>query len=112
MRRALLASILLPLLSLCVIAGNSGQAGRPIPPGIREADKQTNAPIEGPSQPPKRKNVEPAKLKQEAQELAELSAAIPSQIEEVNRGQLPKDLGDRLKRIEKLVRELRGQVSP
>lgn len=85
--------------------------GRPIPPGVREADKQMNAPLEPPASP-KRRATNHAQLSSEARELAELSSSIPAQIEQVNKGQVPKDLGDQLKRIEKLAKHLRSEVLP
>jgi len=89
-----------------------GQGGRPIPPGIREADKQTNAPIEATAPTSKPKKADPAQLEREAQELAGLSAQIPVQIAAVNHGQMPKDLTEQLKQIEKLAKRLRMQVVP
>lgn len=110
MRKPVLVSMLLAVVLVLLVSKDYGQAGRPIPPGIREADKQTNAPIEP---PPKIKPqpVDPAKLKQEAEELAKLSAAISLQIDLVSRGELPKDLNDQLKRIEKIAKHLRSEVS-
>ncbi|HEY6970554.1 MAG TPA: hypothetical protein VJA94_15205 [Candidatus Angelobacter sp.] len=102
------------LFLICLISSTSrdyAQGGRPVPPGVREADKQINAPIEPPANL-KQKPTDPAKLRQEADELAKLSAAIPSQIDQVGHGQLPKDLADQLKRIEKLAKHLRSEVSP
>ena len=85
-------------------------AKKPLPPGVREADKRTNAPIE-PRATFKQKAVDPGLLRQEAEELAKLSAALPSQMDQVNQGKIPKDLGDELKRIEKLARHLRSEIS-
>jgi hypothetical protein len=101
---ALLLSIVAP-----AIMGPNNQ--HPVPPGIREADKQTNAPLEAPL-PPRAKPRDPAQLQSEAAELAQLSAGIPAQIQRVNQGQLPKDLNDQLKRIEKLSKHLRSEVTP
>lgn len=87
----------------------NGQA-RPIPPGLHEGEKKINAPVE----PPvtfKQKPVDSPRLKQEADELAKLSAAVPAQIDLVSSGQLPKDLTDKLKRIEKLAKQLRSEIS-
>ena len=106
------ASLLFAALLISFIPVECAQTGRPIPPGQREADKQTNAPIDEPSSKPGKQPLDPAKLKQEAEELAKLSAAIPSQIDLVSRGQLPKELNEQLKRIEKLAKHLRGEVSP
>jgi hypothetical protein len=84
--------------------------GRPIPPGVREADAQANRPVEPPLSSKKR-SVDAAQLKREADELAKLSAGIPEQVALVGKGQLPKDLADRLKRIEKLSKHLRSEIS-
>ncbi len=54
---------------------------------------------------------DPAKLKHEADELAQLSAGVPSDLAKVAHGQLPKDLADKLKRIEKLAKHLRNELS-
>ena len=104
---------LLTLLGLCLISWPLRDYGQrtPIPPGVREADKETNAPIEPPAKF-KQKPTDPAVLKQEADELAKLSAAIPSQMEQIGHGQLPKDLAEQLKRIEKLAKHLRSEISP
>ncbi|HKI11451.1 MAG TPA: hypothetical protein VKA02_05005 [Candidatus Acidoferrum sp.] len=107
----MLLSFLLFAQCLLAPAFLASKQGRPIPPGVREADKQTNAPVEAPEEA-KRKGADLAKFKQEADELAKLSAGIPAQIALVNHGQLPKDLGDQLKRIEKLAKHLRSEVLP
>ncbi len=101
--------VFLSLVVFCLVPGTSGKQGRPIPPGIREADKQTNKPLDPPlvgiPVP------DPAKLKQEADELAQLSAGVPSDLARVAHGQLPKDLAVKLKRIEKLAKHLRNELS-
>lgn len=83
---------------------------KPIPPGVREADKQINKPLEPPLAATP--GTDPAKLKQEADELAQLSAGVPSDLARVAHGQLPKDLADKLKRIEKLAKHLRNELTP
>lgn len=88
-----------------------GQGGRPIPPGVRDADKQSNSPVDPPAKF-KQKPVDPTVLKQEADELAKLSAAIPGQMDQISQGQMPKDLADQLKKIEKLAKRLRSEVAP
>lgn len=88
-----------------------GQGGRPIPPGVRDADKQSNSQIDPPAKF-KQKPLDPAALKQEADELAKISAAIPGQMDQVSQGQVPKDLVDELKKIEKLAKHLRSEVAP
>jgi len=49
---------------------------------------------------------------QQANELKQLSDSIPGDIEKVTKGIVAKDLGERLKRIEKLAKKLRQQVQP
>jgi hypothetical protein len=56
--------------------------------------------------------MDPARLRALAEELAKLSAAISSQIEQLNHGQVSKDLGAQLKHIEKLVKHLRSEITP
>lgn len=100
-------------LELCLISSTSNDygQGRPIPPGLREAEKQVNAQIDEPPAKVKHKPADPAKLHQEADELVKLSAVVPSQIDLVSRGQMPKDLAEHLKRIEKLAKQLRSEIS-
>ena len=49
-------------------------------------------------------------LQREAKQILELSQSIQPDIEDVNRGVLPKDTIEKLKRIEKLSKHLRGQM--
>ena len=106
-------------LLLCLLAPRTTTAppfdltqGRPIPPGVREADKQVNnAPNEAPL-PPKPKQFNVKQVQDEAAELAHLSAGIPEQIDYVSKGEMPKDLNDQLKRIEKLARHIRSEIYP
>lgn len=109
MRKPILVPMLLAVSFAFSPSNNYSQ--RPIPPGLREAEKKTNAPLD----PPVKfapKGADPAVLKQEAEELAKLSAAVPSQMDQVAHGQMPKDLAGQLKRIEKLAKQLRSQISP
>ena len=52
-----------------------------------------------------------ARLKQDAEELASLAQTIPPAVEQTGKGILPKDLDQKLKRIEKLSKELRSGIS-
>jgi len=60
-------------------------------------------------QSPKPK-IDAALAKRQAQELAKLAQEIPSSVEQADKGVLPKDLNDRLKRIEKLSKQLRRDL--
>jgi len=101
---------------LCVVFLSSvpslGQGGRPVPPGIRQADQATDQAEK--NVPPPLYQHSPAdfeKLKRDANELARLAQSIPPSVEQTTRGVLPKDLTERLKRIEKLAKQLRSQIS-
>ena len=56
--------------------------------------------------------VDPVQLQREARELLELSQSLQPDIESVNHGLLPKDTIEKLKRIEKLSKHLRGELTP
>jgi hypothetical protein len=49
-------------------------------------------------------------LQREAKQILELSQSIQPDIEHVSRGLFPKDMIEKLKRIEKLSKHLRGQI--
>ena len=53
-----------------------------------------------------------AELKREVDELVRLSQSLPPAIDAASKGILQRDLNERLKRIEKLSKRLRGQLSP
>jgi hypothetical protein len=81
------------------------------PPGIVTADQQSNQSVEPPMEMHGRKiNVD--QVKQEADELKKLADGVPAQIEQVTKNQYPKDLTDNLKRIERLAKHLRTEVTP
>jgi hypothetical protein len=50
-------------------------------------------------------------MKEQARELSAIAETIPAAITEVNRGTLPADMNDKLKRIEKLSKALRGEIA-
>jgi hypothetical protein len=72
-----------------------------LPPSIQDSVKND----------PQKAAVDVARLQREAQELAELSASIPADINRVNRGLLPKDVIGKLKRVEKLSKRLRSELT-
>lgn len=53
---------------------------------------------------------DPRELKKDADELEQLSQAIPAEIEGVTHGLVSSDLNERLKRIEKLSKKLRNAL--
>jgi hypothetical protein len=65
----------------------------------------------GPTLPPPPK-LDPAELQHEAQELLELSQSLQGDIQALNHNQMPKDTIEKLKRIQKLAKHLRGEIEP
>lgn len=59
----------------------------------------------------KRQTVDVVRLQRDAQELADLSASIHAEVDRANRGLLSKDLVDKLKRVERLSKQLRGELT-
>lgn len=55
--------------------------------------------------------VDVVRLRRDAQELADLSASIHADVDRANRGLLSKDLVDKLKRVEKLSKQLRSELT-
>jgi hypothetical protein len=53
-----------------------------------------------------------AQLQREAKELLDLSQSVQADIDAVNKGLLPKDATEKLKRIQKLAKHLRGEIAP
>ena len=111
MKLSLLAFLLAFLLALLLSAA-AAQAQRPGPPGMRQAD-QAEAQHERniPPPPNPRRTIDFDKLKRDADELAALAQSVPSGIDQTAKGVLPKDLSEKLKRIEKLAKGLRSQIT-
>jgi len=99
------------LCMLFILPVSSNFSQHPKPPGIRTADQQSNQPLEPPMQPHSRK-IDVEQVKKEADELKALADGVPAQIELVTKNQYPKDLTDNLKRIERLAKHLRSEVTP
>jgi hypothetical protein len=85
------------------------QHNRPV--GIAAGDTLANQSVEPPMKTgPRQINID--QVNSETQELRRLADALPAQIDQVTKGQLPKDLGDNLKKIEKLAKHLHGEIIP
>jgi hypothetical protein len=83
------------------------------PNGNPRPQTEQRFPIDEPKQVPERRNqpvIDRAHVKRDADELAKLAGEIPSAVEQANKGILAKDLSDRLKRIEKLSKQLRREL--
>jgi hypothetical protein len=99
------------LLSLFPVATTPQMGGRAKPSGIPAGDTLANQQIEPPMKPgPRQINID--QVNSETEELRRLANGLPAQMDQVTKGQLPKDLSDNLKRIEKLAKQLRSQIVP
>jgi len=93
------------------VVTTSAQIGPVFRPGSREAQKAENQPQVPPQYNPRLKPADPAQLKREADELTKLAASIPDDVDRASKGKLASDLNERLKRIEKLSKQLRRDLS-
>jgi hypothetical protein len=89
-----------------------GQGARPVPRGVREAEQ---AGYEGEKHVPpptyKRAAPDPVQIRCQADELAGLAKSVSSEIDQATKGVLDKDLDAKLKKIEKLAKHLRSEIS-
>ena len=105
--RFFLSFLLLLFFGYCPIASAQGKTGFPHPPlpadtSITQARPAHPAPV----------RLDLVQVQRDAKELLALSQALQPDIEYINRGLLPKDTIEKLKRIEKLSKHLRGQLAP
>jgi hypothetical protein len=59
-----------------------------------------------------KRHIDLVKLQQDADELSQLAQTIPADVTSVRQSMFPKDLTQKLKRIEKLSKHLRGELAP
>ena len=83
--------------------------GIPPPPTSMDPDQGKTAPDQ--SKLPQH-HVDLVKLQQEAEDLARTAQTIPTDVASVRGGALPKDVIEKLKRIEKLSKRLRSELNP
>ena len=100
--RTLLLETAVLLMVVLLLPAQTSHRRMPTP-----ADASSDAPI-----PPaaKRPPVDMVQFQKDADELAQLAQSIPTDIHNVEKGLVSKDLNERLKRIEKLSKKLRGQL--
>jgi hypothetical protein len=105
--RSLAFCVSLLIFGMCLAKGQ----GRPIPPGVRESDKVANQPLPLPIQMASR-TAKPADLKSEAAQIQALANSVADQVDQLNKGMMSKDLSENLKKLEKLAKHLRSQITP
>jgi hypothetical protein len=83
--------------------------GIPPPPASLDQGHGKTAPDEPKLQ---QHHIDLVKLQQEADDLARSAQTIPTDMAGVRQGTLPKDIIEKLKRIEKLSKRLRSELNP
>jgi hypothetical protein len=83
--------------------------GVPPPPASMDQDQGKTAPG-GPKLP--QHHIDLVKLQEEADDLARTAKTIPTDMAGVRQGTLPKDIIEKLRRIEKLSKRLRSELNP
>jgi hypothetical protein len=98
---------------LLVASPSLAQTTRTIPPGLLEAQKADDRAQQN-EIPPQTQRPGPdlVKLRHDADELALLAQSIPQDVDQTAKGILRGDLSARLKKIEKLAKQLRSQLTP
>jgi hypothetical protein len=97
-------ALLTSLLLICALA--AAQTGFPKPP--EPADKNETIARPTPAKP----RIDTLQLQREARELSDLAKSLPADMDQVNHGLLPTDTIDKLKRIEKLSKHMKGELVP
>jgi hypothetical protein len=100
--------LVVSILLLCALPALSQGRGWPQPP--EPAEKTQVTPRQ--NTPGPRPRLDLVELQREARELSDLATTLPADMEHVSHGLLPKDTIDKLKRIEKLSKHLRGEINP
>ena len=113
MREHVLACAAFALFTAVFIPSLSWAQMRPVPPGIRAADRnedQTQAQIPPPAPAVQKLNLDD--VLQQSDELLALAQQVHSDTRNATQGLLAKDLKDKLKRMEKLSKKLREELTP
>ena len=104
-------AILAYFMVACAVFAAGQAVKRDAPPYPPEpADKSITADQQQTSH--SRLRIDRLQIQTEAREISELAQTVPLDIDHVNRGMLPKDVIEKLKRIEKLAKHLRAEIAP
>ena len=102
------STALLVCMLVCVLTAPALPQRPTYPPAPKPLDNSATAPTAAGI--PRR--VDLAQLQKEADELAQAAQSIPSDVESVRKGMLPKDVIQKLKQIERLSKRLRNELAP
>ena len=97
------------VIAIVLVGGSSGQQHQrtfPKPPGPAVAHQESTSDVKS------IRRLDTVTMEREARELSALASSIPTDVEQLKKGLLPSDAVDKLKRIEKLSKQLRGQIRP
>jgi len=112
-RNVPLIALLVALISAAALPQRQPKYPAPPPPLSTGPDPGTGPnPQLVPSPITAKRHVDLIKLQENADELSKLSQTIPADLTAVRHSTLPKDLLDKLKRIEKLSKHLRRELTP
>jgi len=111
-KKLLCLPCLILLSCLALAQSSSPPPGYAVTPGFGEADRQTQQ-MDRETAPhmPQAERPSFAEMQRNAKELASLARTIPPDIDLTAKGLLAKDLASRLKKIEKLAKQLRSEIS-
>ena len=84
---------------------------KPVPRGVHEAEQASQQSEKNVPPPESVSRSDSRQQQKDADELARLAESLSRDLEQVNRGILPKDVAGKLKRIEKLAKKLRGELN-
>lgn len=98
-------------LLLCALVG-LGSSAIQVRQSIGKQEVEKHQMVLEPPPPPQAQKLDPAKLRDEADELAKLAQLIPQDMGQITQGKMPKDAINRLKRIEKISKQLRTELTP
>jgi hypothetical protein len=97
------------LLCILVCLGSSASQVRE---SIGKQEVEKHQMVLEPPPPPQAQKLDPAKLREEANELAKLAQLVPQDMGQITEGKMPKEAINRLKRIEKISKQLRSELTP
>lgn len=103
---------LVTLAGLLLLLPSAAQESKRVPQGIRDADKAEAAFEKNVPPPIARKRKIATDLKDRADELSTLAQSIPADVKLTDAGILPKEVLSKLKRIEKLSKQIRTELAP
>ena len=106
--RALTLTLGLTIAGVLLAVAQHSHPNYPTPPEPAQRATPTSTSVTTQTRPA----ADPVQMQREAQEMLDLSQSVKFDIDSVSHGMLPKDLSDKLRRIEKLSKHLRSEVGP